>query len=375
MFSEAELAEAVAWRHDFHRHPELAFEEVRTSRKISQLLSGWGWSVYEGLARTGVVARLGHGPGIALRADMDALPINEVSTFEHRSTIPGRMHACGHDGHVAMLLLAARRLAEIDWKDRSITLIFQPAEENEGGARVMVREGLFNKFPCEAVYAIHNWPGLDVGKLVANDDRMMAAFSLFRVVLTGQSCHAAMPNQGNDVLAAAGRLVPMLQEVPTRRLSPHESAVVSITQLHGGHAFNVCPDRAELVGTLRWFGEESRGLLTQALEEVSNGVALAHGCESAIHFENSYPATINSAAHARLVCSLAEKTGLQPIQAPPSMASEDFSFMLNERPGAYIWLGAAKSDQNPMLHAPNFDFNDSVLAQGAELWVQLATQL
>ncbi|QFT48943.1 MULTISPECIES: amidohydrolase [unclassified Roseivivax] len=375
MFSEAELAEAVAWRHDFHRHPELAFEEVRTSRKISQLLSGWGWSVYGGLARTGVVARLGQGPGIALRADMDALPINEVSTFEHRSTIPGRMHACGHDGHVAMLLLAARRLAEIDWKDRSITLIFQPAEENEGGARAMVREGLFKKFPCEAVYAIHNWPGLDVGKLVANDDRMMAAFSLFRVVLTGQSCHAAMPNQGSDVLAAAGRLVAMLQEVPTRRLSPHESAVVSITQLHGGQAFNVCPDRAELVGTLRWFGEEGRGLLTQALEEVSNGVALAHGCEAAIHFENSYPATINSAIHARLVCSIAEKTGLQPIQAPPSMASEDFSFMLNELPGAYIWLGAAKSDQNPMLHAPNFDFNDSVLAQGAELWVRLATQL
>lgn len=371
MFDSDEITEALAWRHDLHRHPELGFEEHRTAALIAGLLEGWGWAVHRGLAGTGIVARRGEGPGIGLRADIDALPIQEAGDLPYRSVHAGRMHACGHDGHTAMLLLAARRLAGIDLGGRSVTLIFQPAEESEGGGRVMVEDGLFRRFPCEAVFGIHNWPGLAPGRLVARDDRMMAAFAVFDITLRGTGGHAAMPEQSAGVLSAAGRLIPMLQEIPARRLSPLEPGVVSVTQVHGGSAYNICPDEARLAGTVRWFDPAAGDRLEAALHEVTAGIAAAHGCTAEVRYDRRYPATINTPAHAARARRVAERCGLRVENPPPSMASEDFAFMLEAQAGAYLWLGAAREGHDPGLHAADFDFNDRILADGAAFWVRL----
>ncbi len=375
MFDSAHIAEAVAWRHDLHRHPELGFQEERTSKLIAGLLQGWGWQVHTGLAETGVVARLGEGgPSIGLRADIDALPIEEATGLEYASTHPGKMHACGHDGHTAMLLLAARQIAAEGVKDGNVTLIFQPAEENDGGARVMVEEGLFGKFPCDTVFGIHNWPGLAPGRLVARDSEMMAAFAIFEIVIEGRGGHAAMPEQSDGVVAAAARMAAALQELPARRLSPLVPGVVSVTQIHTGSAFNVCPDRAVVSGTARWFQPEAGDEIEKRLSEVVQGVAAAHGCRARVDYQRRYPATINSAAEAALVRRVGEAMGLDTGETGPSMASEDFAFMLNEKPGAYIWLGAAREGDNPGLHSPHFNFNDDVLPTGSEFWVRLVRQ-
>lgn len=371
MFDSDQIAEALAWRHDFHRHPELGFAEHRTAGIIAGLLEGWGWQVHRGLAGTGVVARRGEGRGIGLRADIDALPIEEAGNPPWRSTLPGLMHACGHDGHTAMLLLAARRLADTDLGGRSVTLIFQPAEESEGGGRVMVEEGLFRRFPCEAVFAIHNWPGLPQGSFTARDDRMMAAFAVFDITIRGTGGHAAMPEQSAGVLSAAGRLVSLLQEIPARRLSPLEPGVLSVTQVHGGSAYNICPDEARLAGTARWFDPAAGDRLEAALREVTAGIAAAHGCTAEIRYDRRYPATINTPAEAARARRIAASGGLTVLTPPPSMASEDFAFMLEAQRGAYLWLGAAREGHNPGLHAADFDFNDKILAEGAAFWVRL----
>ncbi len=375
MFESAHIDEAVAWRRDLHRHPELGFQEERTSKLIARLLDGWGWQVQTGLAQTGVVARLGEGNrSVGLRADIDALPIAEATGLDHASTHPGKMHACGHDGHTAMLLLAARQMATDGVSGGNVTLIFQPAEENDGGARVMIEDGLFRQFPCDMVFGIHNWPGLAPGRLVARDGEMMAAFAIFEITIEGRGGHAAMPEQSDGVVAAAARMAAALQELPARRLSPLVPGVVSVTQIHTGSAFNVCPDRAVMRGTARWFQPQAGDEIEARLSEVVQGIAAAHGCRASIDYQRRYPATINSADEAALARRVGGAMGLDTDEAGPSMASEDFAFMLNEKPGAYIWLGAAREGENPGLHSPHFDFNDDVLPTGAEFWVRLVRQ-
>lgn len=373
MFASDQIDEAIALRRDLHRHPELGFQEHRTSGLIAGMLAGWGWQVERGLGGTGVVARLGTGGcRIGLRADMDALPIDEATGLPHASQSPGLMHACGHDGHVAMLLLAARKIAEDRVDSGTITLIFQPAEENDGGAKVMMDDGLFRRFPCDSVYAIHNWPGLPSGQMAARDAEMMAAFAVFEIVIEGRGGHAAMPEQSDGVIAAAGRMVGALQELPARRLSPLEPGVVSVTQVNSGSAWNICPDRAVLRGTVRWFAPPAGDVLEAGLAQVALGIAQAHGCTARIDYQRRYPATINSAPEAALARAQGAAMGLRLADPGPSMASEDFAFMLGERPGAYIWLGAGRAGENPGLHSPRFDFNDAVLPAGAELMVRLA---
>lgn len=373
MFASDQINEAIALRRDLHRHPELGFQEHRTSGLIAGMLAGWGWQVERGLGGTGVVARLGTGGcRIGLRADMDALPIDEATGLPHASQSPGLMHACGHDGHVAMLLLAARKIAEDRVDSGTVTLIFQPAEENDGGAKVMMDDGLFRRFPCDSVYAIHNWPGLPPGQMAARDAEMMAAFAVFEIVIEGRGGHAAMPEQSDGVIAAAGRMVGALQELPARRLSPLEPGVVSVTQVNSGSAWNICPDRAVLRGTVRWFAPQAGDVLEAALAQVALGIAQAHGCAAHIDYQRRYPATINSAPEAALARAQGAAMGLGLADPGPSMASEDFAFMLGERPGAYIWLGAGRAGENPGLHSPRFDFNDAVLPAGAELMVRLA---
>ena len=373
MFDQDHIAEAIAWRHDLHRHPELAFEEHRTSDMIAGLLGSWGWRVHRGLAGTGVVAQMGQGaPAIGLRADIDALPIAEATGVAHASTIPGKMHACGHDGHTAMLLLAARRIAAEGVERGTVTLIFQPAEESEGGARAMIEQGLFRDFPVDSVFAIHNWPGLAPGRFVARDDRMMAAFSVFDIRILGKGGHGAMPEQSDGVIAAAGRTAAALQEIPARALSPLEPGVVSVTQIHSGSAYNVCPDRAVLSGTCRWFGAEAGDTIEERVRRIASAEAAAQGCTADIDYQRRYPATINAAREAELAREVAAGMGLDTAMVGPSMASEDFAFMLDEVPGAYLWLGAAREGENPGLHSARFDFNDAVLPAGAEFWVRLA---
>ena len=373
MFDQDHIAEAIAWRHDLHRHPELGFEEHRTSEMIAGLLTGWGWRVHRGLAGTGVVAQMGQGaPVIGLRADIDALPIVEATGAAHASTIPGKMHACGHDGHTAMLLLAARQIAAEGVEQGTVTLIFQPAEESEGGARVMVEQGLFTQFPVDKVFGIHNWPGLAPGRFVARDDKMMAAFSVFDIEILGKGGHGAMPEQSDGVIAAAGRAAAALQEIPARALSPLEPGVVSVTQIHSGSAYNVCPDRAVLSGTCRWFGAEAGDIIEERVRRVATAEAAAQGCTANIDYQRRYPATVNTAPEAALARDVAAEMGLDTAMTGPSMASEDFAFMLNEVRGAYLWLGAAREGENPGLHSAKFDFNDAVLPAGAEFWVRLA---
>ncbi|MFG6559015.1 amidohydrolase [Sulfitobacter sp. 1A15299] len=373
MFDQDHIAEAIAWRHDLHRHPELGFEEHRTSEMIARLLTGWGWRVHRGLAGTGVVAQMGQGaPVIGLRADIDALPIVEATGAAHASTVPGKMHACGHDGHTAMLLLAARQIAAVGVEQGTITLTFQPAEESEGGARVMVEQGLFTQFPVDKVFGIHNWPGLAPGRFVARDDRMMAAFSVFDIEILGKGGHGAMPEQSDGVIAAAARTAAALQEIPARALSPLEPRVVSVTQIHSGSAYNVCPDRAVVSGTCRWFDANAGDIIEERVSRVASAEAAAQGCTASIDYQRRYPATLNTAPEAALAREVAADMGLDTSMVGPSMASEDFAFMLNEVPGAYLWLGAAREGENPGLHSAKFDFNDAVLPDGAEFWVRLA---
>ena len=376
MFNTSHINDAIALRRDLHRHPELGFEEHRTSEKIATLLGEWGWRVHRGFAGTGVVAQMGQGaPVIGLRADIDALPMDEATGLDYASATPGKMHACGHDGHTAMLLLAARKIAEEGVKQGTVTLIFQPAEENDGGARVMIEQGLFREFPVDQVYGIHNWPGLTPGRMVARDDKMMAAFAVFEIEVSGRGGHGAMPEQSDGVIAAAAAMASALQEIPARSLSPLEPGVVSVTQIHSGSAWNVCPDRAVLRGTARWFDPAAGDTIEARVKEVANACAAAQGCAARIDYQRRYPATINSAAEAAVARDVAAEMGLNTAIAAPSMASEDFAFMLNEVPGAYIWLGAAREGENPGLHSAKFDFNDAVLPVGAEFWVRLVRRV
>ncbi len=374
------LPELVTLRRDLHAHPELAFEETRTAGIVAAALRLLGLEVHEGLAGTGVVGTLRHGPGtrtVGLRADMDALPIAEQSRLAHASRHAGVHHACGHDGHTAMLLGAARQLARTRRFEGTVHFIFQPAEEGRGGARVMIEQGLFERFPCDAVYALHNWPELALGQARTRPGPIMAAADRFDIVLRGRGGHAAQPHRTPDVLLAAGQLVVQLNTIVSRRIDPAESAVLSVTRVAGGSSHNVLPAEATVTGTVRSFEPQVQDRIEAALRDAAAGVALSHGVEADVAYHRYYPATVNGAAQAQLALEAASAAGLQAGMAPrPAFTSEDFAFFLRERPGAYLWLGqgraAAGEDGDRPLHHPCYDFNDDALPHGVRWFCEVA---
>jgi hippurate hydrolase len=367
--------EMAAWRHAIHAHPETAFEEHRTSAFVAQTLRSFGIAAEQGLARTGVIGRLdgkAPGPAIGLRADMDALHIHELTEVAHISQVAGKMHACGHDGHTAMLLGAARYLAETRNFAGTVYFIFQPAEENEGGGRVMVEEGLFTRCPVEAVYGLHNWPGQPAGTIAVWPGPMMAAYDVFEIVVTGRGSHAAMPHQGIDPVLASAALVTALQSIASRGTDPLQSAVVSVTQIHGGDTWNVIPDSVTLRGTARSFRPDVQDAIEAGIRRIATGVAAAHGATASVRYERRYPATVNSAAESEVAARAAAQVVGEGnvVRTPnPSMGSEDFAFMLQARPGSYVWLGIG--EDRPRLHNPRYDFADEALAVGASYWARL----
>ncbi len=373
--SDADIAEAMVWRHDLHRHPELAFEEHRTAAFIVEKLQQWGFDVRSGYAGTGVIGSLTRGTSkraIGIRADMDALPIVEKSGVAYVSETAGKMHACGHDGHVTMALAAAKAVSHLDF-DGTVRFIFQPAEENEGGGREMVREGLFRELPVDAIYGLHNWPALDVGTCVARDDAMMAAFGTFEIEIVGQGAHGAMPHEGADPVVASAQLVSALQTIASRNVSPLESAVVSVTQMHGGDAWNIIPETMIIRGTTRWFLPEVGSMIAHRMQTLATSIAEGFGCTARVNYEERYPSTINTAENARKIRELAASSDLclKVVDVAPSMAAEDFAFMLQEKPGCYFWLGSRRDGANPGLHSAYYDFNDALLPIGANFWIKL----
>ncbi|MCW8861550.1 MAG: M20 family metallopeptidase [Rhodospirillales bacterium] len=368
--------EMAAWRHDIHAHPETAFEEYRTAERVEEMLKAFGIETHRGLAGTGVVGTLGNGDGpiIGLRADLDALHIDEKTNLPYRSTSAGKMHACGHDGHIAMLLGAAKYLAGQRDIGGTVRFIFQPAEENEGGAGRMVADGLFEKFPVDAVYGLHNWPQAPLGTMAVGPGPMMAAYDIFEITVTGKGAHAAMPHQGVDPIVAASAIVGALQTVASRATDPQEAVVVTVTKIHGGDAFNVIPDTVTLGGTTRSFNPDVRDSIEPAIRRIVEGTCAAHGATAVVRYEKRYPPTINHPEQAEVAALAAERVvgGGNVDRAPvPSMGAEDFPIMLQHRPGAYAWLGTGRSESDPMLHNPRFDFNDDALSVGASYWVRL----
>lgn len=372
------VSEAISWRRDFHAHPELAFNERKTADFVATQLKAWGLVVHEGLGGTGVVGTLSRGTSrrsIAIRADMDALPIEEHTGVPHASSTRGIMHACGHDGHVAMALAAARVCVGLNNLDGTVHFIFQPAEEGAGGARRMIDDGLFRLFPCDAVYALHNWPGLPLGTCVARDGPMMAAFAAFEIVVSGRGCHGAMPHEGSDAVLAACQLVCALQSIVSRNIDPLQAAVVSATQIRAGETFNVIPDSCTIRGTTRWFDSRVGDRLEQRMTDLSKAVALAFGCDVELRYDRRFAATINDPAAAGLVRAVASSVpGLRVIDADPSMGSEDFADMLQAVPGCYLWLGGGKAGGSFGLHSPRYDFNDEMVPLGIALWTSLVRE-
>jgi len=370
--------EMTAWRRDIHAHPETAFEEHRTSQVVAGMLTAFGLEVHRGLAKTGVVGSLRAGSGkraIGLRADLDALHIREQNTFAHRSNYDGKMHACGHDGHTTMLLGAAKYLAATRNFDGTIHFIFQPAEENEGGGRAMVEEGLFEKFPCDAVYGMHNWPGMPVGQFGAMPGPVMASFDIFEIGITGRGAHGAMPHTGIDPVVAGAALVQALQTIPSRNVNPVDAAVVSVTQFHAGDTWNVIPAEATLRGTTRAFRPEVQDAIEAGIRRIAAGIDAAYGTSSTVRYERRYPPTINyeretviaGEAIAKVVGAANLLTDLQP-----TMGAEDFAFMLQAKPGCYVWIGNGPGEGGCILHNPRYDFNDEILPIGASYWATLA---
>jgi len=369
-------------RHDIHAHPELAYEEHRTADLVATHLKALGLEVHQGLGGTGVVGVVRGGQSdraIGLRADMDALPMQESNAFAYRSTHDGRMHACGHDGHTTMLLAAADVLAaRREDFDGTVYLIFQPAEEGLAGAKAMIRDGLFERFPMQSVYGMHNWPGMPAGHFAVHDGPVMAGADRFDIEVIGEGCHAAMPNLGSDPVVAAAALVQALQTITSRSLDPLDSAVVSTTVMQAGHAFNVIPDRATLTGTVRTFDEGVRALIERRLEQICDGIGASHGVQAKLKYRHGYPPTVNSSDHARICAEVAGNlVGESQVNtAPrPSMGAEDFAYMLSEKPGCYVWVGNGPGEGGCLLHNPNYDFNDEIIPAGGAYWVELVKRL
>jgi amidohydrolase len=368
-------AELKEIRHDLHAHPELGFEEARTASLVAERLGSWGIEVHRGLARTGVVGVVtgrGHSSerSIGLRADMDALPVTERGKLPYRSRHEGRMHACGHDGHTAMLLGAARYLAETRNFAGTAYLIFQPAEESGAGGQVMVKEGLFERFPANRIFALHNWPLLPAGKLAVRPGPVMAATDELQITVHGRGGHGAVPHLAADPVVACAHIIAALQTVASRNVNPLDSIVVSLCSMQTSQlgAFNVIPDSVQLAGTVRTFHAHTRELAEARVRDITTKVAEALGARAEVHYRRGYPATVNNAAEAHFAARVAERIfGAENVvtDAEPTMGGEDFSYMLLERPGAYAWLGQGGGPGGCFLHNPHFDFNDEVIPLGA----------
>ncbi len=370
------------WRRDLHKHPETAYEEFRTCAVVEQKLQDWGLTVHSGLGGTGLVAVLpGKYPGdkhIGLRADMDALPMHESNTFAHASCHHGKMHGCGHDGHTTMLLGAAHYLAQNPEFAGTVYFIFQPAEEGGAGANRMVEDGLFTRFPIQEVYGMHNWPGIPAGQFAVHPGAVMAATDSFDIEITGKGGHAAMPDTVVDPVVVAGHLITAVQSIVARNLRPVDTGVVSITRMVGGSAYNVIPETVLLQGTIRSLAETARSLMKQRLQTLVTHTAEAFGAQATVSFTPGYPATINTPANAQHCYQVAmELVGEAQVtwNPPPSMGAEDFAYMLQQRPGAYIWIGNGDAQESRPLHNPYYDFNDAILPLGANYWVRLVQHL
>ncbi len=378
--------EMKSWRHQIHQHPETAFEEIATGDLVAELLESFGITIDRGLGRTGVVGILeGQEPAsgkIGLRADMDALNLQELNDFSHKSQCDGKMHACGHDGHTTMLLGAAKYLAATKNFKGTVYFIFQPAEENEGGAHEMIKDGLFDKFDVDAVYGMHNWPSYKEGVFCVKGGALMAANDRFEIVITGKGGHAAMPHLAVDSIAVATQVVQALQHIASRQTSPMHSVVVSITQIHAGDAWNVLPEECVIRGSIRSLDPEVQKKTWKSIEQISAKTAEAYGASSSCKIHSGYPVTINDKTAASKALIAAQKVvGDDNVVTDfeSTMGSEDFSFMLQAKPGAYVFLGNAGEHTGPdgspcMLHNPYYDFNDQILPIGASYFVTLIEQ-
>jgi len=381
----ADAAGIATLRRDLHAHPELCFEEQRTSELIAATLEGWGIPVHRGLGKTGVVGIVKNGSSaraVGLRADIDALPITEKNTFAHASRHAGRMHACGHDGHTAMLLAAAKHLATNRHFDGTVYLVFQPAEEGGGGAREMIKDGLFERFPMEAIFGAHNWPGLEAGQFAVKTGPVFASSNEFKVTIRGKGAHAAMPHNGIDPVLVACQLVNAWQGIVTRNKRPIDTAVISTTMIHAGEATNVIPDSVELQGTVRTFTTEVLDLVERRMKQVAEATCAAYDARCEFEFHRNYPPTINHPAETEFVRrTLTEVVGEgNVLEFEPTMGAEDFSFYLLEQPGCYFVIGNGDGTHREaghglgpcMLHNPSYDFNDELIPIGASAWVRLA---
>jgi amidohydrolase len=383
----AESASVAAIRRDIHAHPELCFEELRTSELVAKKLTEWGIPVHRGLGGTGVVGILKSGSSqraIGLRADMDALPLQEFNSFEHASKHAGKMHACGHDGHTAMLLAAAQYFARHRHFDGTVYLIFQPAEEGGGGAREMMRDGLFEKYPMDAVFGMHNWPGMPAGTFAVSPGPVMASSSEFKITIRGKGGHAALPHNALDPVPVACHLVQAFQTIISRNKKPIDAGVISVTMIHAGAANNVIPDSCELQGTVRTFTLDVLDLIETRMKQVAEHTCEGFGVSCEFKFERNYPPTINSPKEAEFARAvMADLVGAENVLVQePTMGAEDFSFMLEAKPGAYCFIGNGDGLHREMghgggpctLHNPSYDFNDELIPLGASYWVRLAEE-
>ena len=381
----ADAAVIAAMRRDIHAHPELCFQEERTADVIAKALTDWGIPIHRGLGKTGVVGIVKNGSSaraVGLRADIDALPMTEHNHFAHASTYAGKMHACGHDGHTAMLLAAARHLAKHRNFDGTVYLVFQPAEEGGGGAREMMRDGLFEKFPMEAIFGIHNWPGMQVGQFALKSGPVMAGSNEFRVTIRGKGSHAALPHLGLDPVPVACQMVQAFQTIVTRNKRPIDTAVISVTMIHAGEATNVVPEDCEIQGTVRTFTTEVLDLVERRMKQIAESTCAAFevGCD--FEFKRNYPPTVNHEAETEFARALlGEVVGPENVlDFEPTMGSEDFSYFLQEKPGCYFLIGNGDGSHRDgghglgpcMLHNPSYDFNDELIPLGATAWVRLA---
>ena len=387
---ESILADAAAIttiRRDIHAHPELCFEEVRTADVIAKALTEWGIPIHRGLGKTGVVGIVKNGTSsraVGLRADIDALPMTEHNQFAHASTHPGKMHACGHDGHTAMLLAAARHLARHRNFDGTVYLVFQPAEEGGGGAREMMKDGLFEQFPMEAIFGAHNWPGMPVGQFALKSGGMLASSNEFRIVIRGKGSHAALPHNGIDPVPIACQMVQGFQTIITRNRRPVDPGVISVTMIHAGEATNVVPDSCELQGTVRTFTFELLDLIEQRMKEVAEHTCAAFGATCEFSFTRNYPPTINHVKETdftrRVLGTVVGPENVLDFE--PTMGAEDFSFFLQAKPGCYFMIGNGDGAHREgghglgpcMLHNPSYDFNDELIPLGATAWVRMAEE-
>ena len=383
----ADAATIAQIRRDIHAHPELCFEENRTADVVAKALTDWGIPVHRGLGKTGVVGIIQNGTSsraVGLRADMDALPMTEHNHFPHASKHHGKMHACGHDGHTAMLLAAAKHLSKHRNFDGTVYLIFQPAEEGGGGAHEMMKDGLFEKFPMEAVFGAHNWPGMRVGVFGVNPGAMMASSNEFRITIRGKGSHAALPHLGIDPVPIACQVVQGFQTIVTRNRRPIDPAVISVTMIHAGEATNVVPDSAEIRGTVRTFSVEVLDMIQQRMQELAEHTCAAFGARCEFEFHRNYPPTVNHAAETafvqRVLGTVVGADNVVPFE--PTMGAEDFSYFLQAKPGCYFTIGNGDGTHRDgghgigpcMLHNPSYDFNDELIPLGATAWVRIAEE-